>query len=52
MYYIAKFIQAAGLTLILVSFLNNFPKLMDYKILILGIIVFIFGWIVQRFMLK
>ena len=52
MYYLAKIAQAAGLTLILIDFLKNFPNLMNRKILMAGIILFGFGWIVERFMLK
>jgi hypothetical protein len=52
MYYCAKIIQAAGLTLILIGFLKNFPELMDYKTLIAGVCVFVFGWLIHKFMLK
>ena len=52
MYYIAKFAQAAGLTIILIEFVRNFPNLMNYRILGVGITVFLFGWIITRFLLK
>lgn len=52
MYYIAKIAQAAGLTVILISFLKDFPKLMNPKIFGIGVLVFVSGWIVQHFMLK
>ena len=50
--WIKKFPKLKPRSCVYVSFLKNFPKLMDYKILISGIVVFIFGWMVQRFMLK
>lgn len=52
MYYIAKIAQAAGLAVILISFLKDFPKLMNPKIFGIGALIFVFGWIVQHFMLK
>lgn len=52
MYYIAKIAQATGLTIILIGFLRDFPRLMNPKILGTGIMFFLLGWIVQRFMLK
>lgn len=52
MYYIAKIAQAAGLTIILIGFLKDFPRLMNPKVLLVGAIIFVFGWIIQQFMLK
>jgi len=52
MYYVIKFIQAAGLTLILFAFIKSFPELMDRKILVSGIVVFTFGWILERILLR
>ena len=52
MYYIAKFLQAAGLALILLGFLIRFPHLMDTKLLGLGIVVFCGGWVLQNYGLK
>ena len=52
MYYLIKLIQAAGLTFILFGFLAKFPELMDMKLLLAGIIIFTFGWALQKFMLK
>jgi len=52
MYIIAKIAQAAGLTLILIDYLRHFPELMDRRILAIGILLFLAGWMVQRFMLK
>ena len=52
MYYLSKIAQAAGLTIILIGFIMSFPELMGYRPLLAGLIVFLFGWIVQKFMLR
>jgi len=52
MYYIAKIAQATGLTVILVGFLKDFPRLMNPGIFGTGAVIFMLGWIVERFMLK
>lgn len=52
MYYIAKFFQAAGLTIILVGFLLRFPALMNPRLFLLGLILFGTGWVINHFMLK
>ena len=52
MYHIAKIAQAAGLTIIGVDFIRSFPAVMNRKILSTGIILFLFGWIIERYMLK
>jgi hypothetical protein len=49
MYYISKGLQLIGLLIIGIGFISQFPKLMDYKLLGIGIIFFIMGWIVQKF---
>jgi len=52
MYYVAKIIQAGGLTLILIGFLLKFPKLMNPRLFIVGLIIFLAGWISEKFLLK
>ena len=52
MYYIAKIAQAAGLTIILIGFIKSIPNLMNPRIFGVGILLFIFGWIITQFMLK
>ena len=52
MYYLAKIAQATGLTLIAFGFLASFPRLMSHKLFLMGIVVFVFGWIIQKFLLK
>ena len=41
MYYISKGLQLIGLLIIGIGFISQFPKLMDYKLLGIGIIFFI-----------
>ena len=48
MYYLAKFLQAAGLTIILIDFIRRFPNLMNMRVLGAGIAVFTFGWLLER----
>jgi len=52
MYYIGKIIQASGLTFILVAFMRKFPNLMSYKEFLIGMIVFLMGWIIDRYLTK
>ena len=52
MYYLAKIAQAAGLTVLLMGFLKNFPNLMSHNMLMLGVLLFAFGWIIENFLLK
>ncbi len=49
MYYISKGFQLVGLFIIGIGFLAKFPLLMDYKLLGIGFLFFIMGWIVQKF---
>lgn len=51
-YYIGKIFQAAGLTLLLISFLRKFPHLMSYRELFIGIVLFAVGWVINQFMLQ
>jgi hypothetical protein len=52
MYYVAKIAQAAGLGILLYAFVVNFPDLMSYNALGLGALLFIFGWVIQKFLLR
>ncbi|HLD69782.1 MAG TPA: hypothetical protein VJA17_03360 [Candidatus Omnitrophota bacterium] len=52
MYYLAKLTQAAGLGVITVGFLKNFPNLIDRNILLAGVVLFGLGWLIQAFLLK
>ena len=52
MYFIAKFLQAVGLAVMLFSFLISFPNLMDRALLVLAGLIFLSGWILQTYGLK
>lgn len=52
MYYLAKITQAVGLGIILWDFLRHFPALMNFKVLSVGVLIFLFGWIVEKFLLR
>ncbi len=52
MYYLAKIAQSVGLGIILWDFLKYFPALMNFKVLSAGVLIFLFGWIVEHFLLK
>ena len=52
MYYLAKIFQATGLTVILIGFLVNFPSLMSHASLLLGLCLFVLGWLIQQFMAR
>ena len=52
MYYIAKILQACGLAIILIGFLREFPELMSHRSLVIGLLIFIGGWMTDRFLLK
>ena len=49
MYYMSKGFQFVGLLSISIGFVINFPQLMDYKLLGIGLAFFIMGWAVQKF---
>ena len=49
MYYFSKGFQLAGLLVIGAGFINKFPQLVDYKLLVIGLAFFIMGVAVQKF---
>ena len=49
MYYISKGFQLVGLLVIGAGFINKFPQLMDYKLLGIGSVFFIMGFVVKKF---
>ena len=49
MYYISKGFQFVGLLVIGAGFINEFPQLMNYKLLGMGLIFFIMGLAIQKF---
>jgi len=49
MYYISKGFQFVGLLVIGAGFITEFPQLMDYKLLGMGLMFFIMGLAIQKF---
>ena len=52
MYYFAKLIQFGAMAMIAMGFLLKFPELMDPKLFMAGIIIFLVGWTMEKTMLK
>ncbi|HLF17878.1 MAG TPA: hypothetical protein VI749_03175 [Candidatus Omnitrophota bacterium] len=52
MYYLGKILQAFGLTIILIGFIQEFPELMSHRSLLVGLLIFSCGWLVDRYLLK
>ena len=50
MYLLAKILQAAGLTIMGIGFIAQFPRLMDHTLLGLSIGLFGCGWGIQKFL--
>lgn len=51
MYYSAKGLELLGMTLIGVGFIIKFPRLMDPKFLLAGIVFFVAGWVIEKYIL-
>lgn len=52
MYYFAKILQAAALSIILIDFLRNFPELMSRTVLVVCITMFTTGWLLNRYFIR
>ncbi len=52
MYYLAKFFELIGISVITYSFYVYFPNPMTYELLIDGSSFFIAGWIIEKFLLN
>ena len=52
MYYIAKSLEFLGLLVMLVGFVIKFPKLMNPYFFMSGLVLFITGWIIDKYILK
>jgi len=52
MFYLAKFFQLSAMLIVGGGFLANFPKLMSPKFLLIGLLFFACGWVIERFLLK
>jgi|TARA_B100000959_G_scaffold16302_1_gene15951 hypothetical protein len=51
-YHAAKALELLGMFMIAVGFVVKFPKLMDPRLLLAGIICFGSGWIIEKYILK
>ncbi len=49
MYYFSRGFQLVGLLVIGGGFINQFPQLLDYKLLGIGLVFFIMGIAIQKF---
>ena len=49
MYYFSKGFQFIGLLVIGIGFISNFPQLMDYTLLGIGLAFFIMGLVIHKF---
>jgi len=52
MYYVAKGLQFAGLAVVAAGFFYSFPRPMDPRLFVAGIVFCFAGWVVQRYLLK
>ena len=52
MYYIAKFLEIVGITVIGIGFIVKFPLLMDPRLFGFGLSFFFMGWIIEKYILK
>ena len=52
MYYLAKFFEFFGISVISYSFYIYLPTPMPYEMLAYGASFFIAGWIIEKFLLK
>jgi hypothetical protein len=52
MYYAAKGLELLGMFMIAVGFVVKFPKLMDPRLLIAGLVLFGAGWTIEKYILK
>ena len=52
LFYLTKVIQATGLIAVGVGFVTEFPKLMDPKLGGIGLLIFLMGWMTERFLAR
>ncbi len=52
MYYLAKCFELSGLCIIGIGLINQFPKLMSPKWLLVGSLFFGAGWLIEKYVLK
>lgn len=52
MYFAAKFLEASGLGLLAYAFIRTFPEKLNYRVLGISVILFVCGWIIEKYLLK
>ena len=52
MYYAAKSLELLGMFMVAVGFIIHYPRLMDPRLLIAGMICFGSGWAIEKYVLK
>jgi len=52
MYYVARISQAIGLAIMMIGFITTFPELINSRYLVVGLLLFLIGWLIQRYMLQ
>ncbi len=52
MFFLGKFLQAVGLGILLIGYIQRFPNLIEYKTLGLSILVFTGGWLISQYLVK
>jgi hypothetical protein len=52
MYWAAKFLEASGLALLAYAFVRTFPDKLNYKVFGASVLLFVCGWIMERYLLK
>ena len=48
MLFMAKLAQATGMAVVMIDFVRKFPDLMSPKILLVGVLFFGIGWLMQK----
>ncbi len=52
MYYLAKILELLGMFILGISFVINFPELINWNFFIVGIAFFTMGFMIEKFVLK
>jgi hypothetical protein len=52
MYWTAKFLEASGLAFLAYAFVRTFPEKLNYRVFGVSILLFVSGWIIERYLLK
>ena len=52
MYYLAKILELLGMFILGISFVINFPELINWNFFIVGIAFFTIGFMIEKFVLK